>query len=716
MSEFAEALRAYHDGSWSTEQLLSEVDREVGEKRTDAVTLLAILYEENSRTELPATVHGALERKILQWLHQYSVMRTRAPNDAGQRASGERDGDATVVFDTPGANEDSSEDPEEAPKSRARHASIGDVLHGRFKLVERIGEGGMSCVYKAIDMRKVEARSPEPYMAVKLLTVPVADYSRALVLLQREAQKLQSLTHPNIVRVSDCDRDGKTVFMTMEYLSGESLQRKFQPAGFTGLPASEATRIVECIAGALAAAHRNGIVHGDLKPGNVIITDRSEVKVIDFGIARVMQGEDDAAEVNAFTPPYASPEMLRREEPDPRDDVYALACIANEIFTGRHPFDWKTAIEARDAALFPTRWRGISRRQFKAVTRGLAFDREQRTRNVEQFLDEFRGTSVGKRNHLIGIAAVLLIAVLSGVYLMNRTRPVEVPATPVQSNVVAKLSQGDIFRDCPTCPLMRVLPAGQLLQGSTAADVDSTAFERPQHAVIIPHVYGMATYEVTVAEFREFVDATGHDANGCEIYDGDWHQRADRSWRAPGYAGTGTYPVSCVSWQDASAYVAWLSTKTNQRYRLPSASEWEYAARDRSEAARPWGAQNESACESANVADETAAQRFPGWAVLDCSDGYVYAAPVGSFAPSSWGLYDMFGNVFEWVEDCWQGDYINAPTDGTARVDGDCSQREMRGASWFTTPSYVRASHRNRFEASHRSSSVGFRVVRDISE
>jgi formylglycine-generating enzyme required for sulfatase activity len=115
------------------------------------------------------------------------------------------------------------------------------------------------------------------------------------------------------------------------------------------------------------------------------------------------------------------------------------------------------------------------------------------------------------------------------------------------------------------------------------------------------------------------------------------------------------------------------------------------------------------------VADETAQRRYPGWTTHPCTDTYVQAAPVGSFAANAFGLYDTLGNAFEWVADCWHDDYVGAPADASARRDGDCSQHELRGGSWFTAPAFVRVSYRNRFPANYRSTSVGFRVVREIA-
>jgi formylglycine-generating enzyme required for sulfatase activity len=128
----------------------------------------------------------------------------------------------------------------------------------------------------------------------------------------------------------------------------------------------------------------------------------------------------------------------------------------------------------------------------------------------------------------------------------------------------------------------------------------------------------------------------------------------------------------------------------------------------------PWS-EADQACQSANAADASALQRFPGWSAFACADGHVFAAPVGSLAANAFGISDTLGNVFEWVQDCWQDNYTGAPVDGSALLaSGDCAQREARGGSWFTTPAFVRPAYRNRFETDYHGSSLGFRVVREI--
>jgi formylglycine-generating enzyme required for sulfatase activity len=298
-------------------------------------------------------------------------------------------------------------------------------------------------------------------------------------------------------------------------------------------------------------------------------------------------------------------------------------------------------------------------------------------------------------------------ALLAGFFwlFVHRSSP---PPAPAPSAAVP--IAGTAIRDCPTCPEMTVLPAGRFKQGSVGAP----GYEQPLHWVVIGHPIAMSTAPVTVDDFGQFVTATGRDMQGCDTYDGEWKHRPADSWEQPGFAQTGTHPVTCVSWNDAEAYATWLSSKTGHRYRLPSASEWEYAARAGAVTPQLWGSGGEDACANANVADASAGRRYPGWAVFPCDDGYVYTAPVGAFKANVFGLNDMLGNVLQWTEDCWHDNYAGAPIDGSAWTDGNCSLHEIRGGSWFSNPSYVRADYRNRFPADYRTSSAGIRLVRDI--
>lgn len=601
---------------------------------------------------------------------------------------------------------------------RAAGTGVGDILQGRFSLVALIGEGGMSRVFKAIDLRRVEAGAADPHVAVKVLTEPFNEYFGSIVALQRETHKLQSLAHPNIVRVIDCDRDGQTVFMTMEYLAGESLQTKLRKAGSSGMEMAAALALVAAIGEALDYAHRNHIVHGDLKPGNIIVTDQGAIKVIDFGMARFIPRPETAppAETShptpkAVTPRYASPEMAAGDDPEPADDVYALACIAYEVLSGKHPFGRRRDHRGRDPHTQFPKPPGMRTHQYLALVGALAFERKNRTSSIRQFLDELLAT---RRRLLVKrwtwLAAAASAAIIVGIYGLLSSRAHVKTRSPGAATIVP----GTVFRDCPVCPSMTVLPPGRFKQGSGSADGAAVPFELPQHIVVIGYSLAMSSNEVTVGEFRQFIAATQREMSGCNTYDGGWQYQREASWESPGFLQSAVHPVTCVSWDDAIAYAKWLSEKAGYPYRLPSASEWEYAARAGTEQPRPWGTNGAAACADANVADESAAQRFPGWSVFPCSDRYVNTAPVGSFKPNGFGLNDVLGNVFEWVKDCWYDDYGGAPGDGSAREDPECKEHELRGGSWFSSPQYVSASYRNRFERDYRSSSIGFRLVREI--
>jgi formylglycine-generating enzyme len=322
------------------------------------------------------------------------------------------------------------------------------------------------------------------------------------------------------------------------------------------------------------------------------------------------------------------------------------------------------------------------------------------------------GATVRANARVIGLGVAVILAAVAAWMFTHRASVPSTPNTSATSSTAAQIP-GEVIRDCPTCPAVTVLPAGRFKQGTPNAD-RPPSIETPQHWVSIRRPFGMSTNAVTVDEYAQFIEATGRNMQGCETYDGTWKNRPEKDWAEPGFIQSGRHPVTCVSWTDAQSYATWLSAKTGHRYRLPSASEWEYAARAGGEAVQPWGANGSSACANANVADRSAAHRYPGWQVFACDDGYIYTSPVGSFVPNSFGLNDMLGNVFQWTEDCWHADYAGAPVDGSARTDGDCTSRELRGGSWFSSPDYVRANYRNHFAADYRTSSVGIRLVREV--
>ena len=241
---------------------------------------------------------------------------------------------------------------------------------------------------------------------------------------------------------------------------------------------------------------------------------------------------------------------------------------------------------------------------------------------------------------------------------------------------------GNTFRDCPGCPEMVVIPAGTFMMGSSDSETDRTTLgarwrlnrERPQHSVTIGQSFALGKYKVSRSEFAAFLQETGYDARGTCYYwaGGEGESPIAKDWRDPGFSQSDHDPVVCVDWDDAQAYVTWLSRKTGKQYRLPSESEWEYAARSGTPLVSGFRDQ---------------ANRF--------------------------GLYDMRGYVGEWMEDCWHETYEGAPRNGMAWTNGEyCSRRAVRGAPWYYGPSLLDPVTRSRYNAHRNNVDIGFRIAR----
>ena len=290
------------------------------------------------------------------------------------------------------------------------------------------------------------------------------------------------------------------------------------------------------------------------------------------------------------------------------------------------------------------------------------------------------------------------------------------------------------FQDCSDCPVMIPIPAGTFIMGVPPEEEEREKVpprlrgrSTPQHKVSIRESFAIGKYPVTRAEFSAFIRDTAYPMGNICWFGGvnshthttEWKKRVGYNWRNPSYPQTDTEPVVCVSWDDAKAYVDWLTRKTRRPYRLPTEAEWEYAARAGSVTARFWGDDPSLACRYADVADisklkffgGTPDREIEGGSIFNCSQPFSRTAPVGSYQPNAFGLYDMLGNVWQWVEDCWTPNYEGAPDDGSARTDGDCRRRMLRGGSWINPPSEVRSGLRTNQGSIDRTVIHGFRVA-----
>lgn len=275
-------------------------------------------------------------------------------------------------------------------------------------------------------------------------------------------------------------------------------------------------------------------------------------------------------------------------------------------------------------------------------------------------------------------------------------------------------------------PIMVVVPAGSHPIGSAQDQPGHESREAPVHLVNFSRPFALARTETTVADFRLFVAATGYvsDAESAGlswIYDVTTDRLSEKNavnWRHDfrGDPAASVLPVTHVSWRDATAYAEWLASNTGQPYRLPSEAEFEYANRAGSQTAYWWGA-GPPRLRLANLAGEndraTNGRRWPV-PFPDYGDGYWGTAPVASFPPNPFGLYDTTGNVWEWTRDCYNDSYEGAPTDGSAWLTGDCSRRILRGGSWSFQPRFVRSAYRMRHLMMDRAYYLGFRVARSL--
>ena len=301
----------------------------------------------------------------------------------------------------------------------------------------------------------------------------------------------------------------------------------------------------------------------------------------------------------------------------------------------------------------------------------------------------------------------------------------------VNARLYASYKPGQVFTDRYVdmpgkTPAMVVIPTGQFEMGAPADEQDHIEAATPQHEVTLAKGFAMARSEVTVGQFREFVRASGYvpdsvKLGGASVYDersGAMRDDAKATWEDD-YAGrkaSDNLPVVNISWNDANAYAAWLSQRTGKIYRLPSEAEFEYAMRGGTTTRYWWGGgvpdrkvENLTGSDDRSRSGRSWSNSFRGY-----RDGYWGPAPVMSFAANPFGLYDIDGNVSEWVADCWHDNYIRAPIDGSAWVNPGCSARVLRGGSWGSSPEQVTSAYRQGADSDIRSGRVGFRVVREL--
>ncbi|MEQ9109559.1 MAG: formylglycine-generating enzyme family protein [Rhodospirillaceae bacterium] len=297
---------------------------------------------------------------------------------------------------------------------------------------------------------------------------------------------------------------------------------------------------------------------------------------------------------------------------------------------------------------------------------------------------------------------------------------------------------GTVFQDCDTCPEMVVVPAGQFIMGTADSEPGRLSNEGPQREVTISRAFAVSKYEITVGQYRQFSEDTnrGVKNNNCVVVTGlrGGEPVQGKSWEDPNYAVGEDQPVACISWNDSQDFVGWLTEKTGQPYRLLTEAEWEYVARAGTSTRYSFGNDETELCAYGNVPDLTAKaematkEGWSPWLYVDCDDGYgLQSSPVGTYKPNAFGLYDVHGNVWEWVEDCYYDSFVGAPQDGSVRGSDEACVHVVRGGSLSAPVSASRSAMRFggttelRGEAAERAPkewhnfNLGLRIARDLN-
>ncbi len=390
---------------------------------------------------------------------------------------------------------------------------VGSVLRDRFMLQQKISGGSMGVVYKALDRRLAEAGSKEHWVAIKVLSPQLAENGEALRALQQEAAKGRCLVHPNIVRFLDLDRDDDLYFLIMEWLDGRTLADILDSPDASIIDHDAAFRIVRQIANALDYAHRCGIVHADVKPGNIMIMPNGDAKLFDFGVARVQQkhaeSRFDPGVLGAMTPAYSSMQVLTGEDPTPMDDVFSLACLLYRLIAGYRVFGPRNAAEAAEEGMEPQRLPAMNDSQWRGLKKALAFSRVMRFKSVGDFIDAVdERDSVpleveepehldmdeqgGSRKWVAALVVIfgLLVAASYQTGLMDplldviKAKTVErsmvVLEEPVTESVVAEVYEGVVSEPVIKKPVAEDLPA----DGDVIAEIEAQQPEPTENSLI----------------------------------------------------------------------------------------------------------------------------------------------------------------------------------------------------------------------------------------
>jgi len=572
---------------------------------------------------------------------------------------------------------------------------------GRYHILEQLGEGGMAIVYKAYDTRL------ETDVAVKVIrteNILPSVLERSLKRFEREAKALARLTHPNIVKVTDFGEHEGRPYLVMEYLPGGTLKQRLGKP----IPWTEAIPILLPIARALDFAHRQNMIHRDVKPSNILITADGEPMLTDFGIAKIL--DDDATQdltgtsAAVGTPEYMAPEQAIAKTVDHRADIYSLGVVLYEMLTGRKPFmaDTPMAVlikQATDPLPRPIQFApNLPEAVEKLLLKTLAKNPSDRYHGMAELAAAWQGMMEAKGQASIPVARAEarkkqpVTATIEETLATVDTESLETVDQSMQEEgevkrplVVKQKQSGKEEMTITLAPgvemtFMRVLSGKFLMGGPDNVGDDD---EHPQHDVYLTEFW-MGKTPVTYLQYQTFIKITGHRPP----------QRLKVNFLPDGIEN---HPVVNISWQDANDFCVWAGEVSRNKIRLPTEAEWEKAARGTDKRIYPWGNQkpNRDLCNY--------------WKIF-----FGGTTPVGQFSPqgdSSYGCVDMAGNVWEWVSDWYEKTYYQFMSFENPLGPNSGKYRVARGGSWGVNEYYLYVWTRNCFEPSKRDDFIGFRCA-----
>ncbi|MBD2445127.1 SUMF1/EgtB/PvdO family nonheme iron enzyme [Dolichospermum sp. FACHB-1091] len=580
---------------------------------------------------------------------------------------------------------------------------------GQYEIIDTLGQGGFGITYLAQDHKRKKE------VAIKSLNVSflkqryrdkygnTEGFGEFLAQEQdkfnTEAMVLATFDHPHIVKVyPELFQENGLSCMVMEYVKGKNLEQYLYANGVFSESAGLA--IIKGIGEALSYIHNRNYLHRDIKPANILLREEDNKAIlIDFGLAREVNFAELMSLTNAKTPVFAPPEQFEnRSNFTPALDIYALAATLYVIIAVHEPpfiplpspyLNAKIMLDMKMAIEPPQKYNSqISQKVNDAILKGMELDYQNRPQSITEWFT-FLGIQSNKKPNPPNPPSLqekgdIKASLLQGErFLTNlKTFTFEVVITNAKGSIINKRNHSANYfvEDLGNGVKLEMveIPAGRFYMGSPENEEGRLDIESPQHQVNVPSFF-IGKYPLTQAQYQAIIG------------------------KNPAYFTGNNRPVEQVSWNNAVDFCQKLSQKTGKNYKLPSEAQWEYA------------------CRAGTITPFYFGESITP-DLVNYNGNYAYAAApkgqyrkqttdVGTFPPNAFGLYDMHGNVWEWCEDDWQKNYINAPINGSALINPNAITKVMRGGSWFNDPGNCRSASRRKDGLDDLNDNIGFRVV-----